>query len=376
MKYCLHCLRRWNHQLAHYDQITKCEYCGNESLLEKKRFKYVYDGKSYSNSSWYRKINLFTELANHCFVVRLHGDVIHPVYIRAILEKNTRKSTIQGLILPSILFFFLSLLSLLFIWKKELQAFLNVDFNQNVKVYFYFFSFLLFFFGTVLMIQWIRGMKIYATYQRGQARNVRLRNQEYLYLSKHIVAYKIDMEHKDIIYFKPLEVKEYQIREFIEHDAFDIYDLLKEKEVCQYLGRKPMKHIYEAVNLIHRSKEEYQQRKIHRLAIIDKKEHKAIGYIGLSKVGLDQENCEVVYALNKAYWGKGIMVIVLKEFVEYLIQVEHKSNIIGTHMKKNIKSGKVLLKAGFDRCETLDRTMKVGTKEEPLTGYRYIRRIK
>ena len=171
------------------------------------------------------------------------------------------------------------------------------------------------------------------------------------------------------IFFKIINDDLISIREINDYDINDLYELFSKESVCQFLGLNPIQDINLVKEKINRIREEYKQGSIYYLGIILKENDKLIGYIGLSRYDLSEKTCQVVYALNDNYWYKGIMVRALKLFVNYLLEVQQKELIIGTHIVENERSGKVMEKAGFKRDKNYDRIMNIKGIDQNLIGY-------
>ena len=109
------------------------------------------------------------------------------------------------------------------------------------------------------------------------------------------------------------------------------------------------------------------------MAICLKDSDSLIGYIGLSTYDLTIKTCQVVYAIEEAYWHQGYVSEALNAFILYLIDVEKKEIIYAGHVKENENSGKVLLKCGFERCESRDSNLVIHNEVKKIIGYIYKR---
>jgi RimJ/RimL family protein N-acetyltransferase len=176
------------------------------------------------------------------------------------------------------------------------------------------------------------------------------------------------MENHEI-YFRPISNDSVIIREFSPTDEEDLYILLSNINVVRYLGLEAMKNRESSLPFIRKIIDDYRKGMIYYLAIENKSDHRMIGYIGLSRYDLTLSTCQVVYALNETYWHRGLMVQALRLFVKYLIETENKEIIIATHIDENINSGRVMLKAGFQKDPDYDRTMVIKGVNRKLVGY-------
>lgn len=176
------------------------------------------------------------------------------------------------------------------------------------------------------------------------------------------------MENHEI-YFRPISNDSVIIREFSPKDDEDLYEMLSNINVVKYLGLEAMNCREASMRFIRKIIDEYRNGMIYYLAVENRSDHRMIGYIGLSRYDLTPATCQVVYALNEVYWHRGLMVQALKLFVSYLLETENKGIIIATHIDENINSGRVMLKAGFQRDPDYDRTMVIKGINRKLVGY-------
>jgi RimJ/RimL family protein N-acetyltransferase len=74
----------------------------------------------------------------------------------------------------------------------------------------------------------------------------------------------------------------------------------------------------------------------------------AVGSIGIfPQSDIHEKNAEMGYWLAEAYWGKGIMTKAIQEIVEYGFQTFDIVRIFARPFSTNLKSKRVLEKAGF-----------------------------
>jgi ribosomal-protein-alanine N-acetyltransferase len=175
-------------------------------------------------------------------------------------------------------------------------------------------------------------------------------------------------EKQEYISFKQLETNRLIIREFNISDASDYFSFASNEKVLKYLSSNALKSLDEAHTLIIKTRLEYMQGLIFKLAIVLKESNKVIGYIGLSKYDLSIYTCQIVYAIHEDYWSKGYVSEAVKEFVAYLKAVG-KTLIIAGHVKENEASGKVLLKNGFKRDPSRDTQMIINNELKSIINY-------
>jgi len=152
-----------------------------------------------------------------------------------------------------------------------------------------------------------------------------------------------------------IETERLIIRDLEEFDAKGIFDLDSDAEVHEYLGRKPIKTINEAEEIINYIRNQYVENGIGRWAIIDKKTMDFVGWTGLKyeeKVRENYNYYDLGYRLRKKYWGKGIASETAIESLNYGFNKLDLNEICAAADINNIASNKILKKIGLRFIET------------------------
>jgi putative acetyltransferase len=155
------------------------------------------------------------------------------------------------------------------------------------------------------------------------------------------------------------------LRQYVEEDFNDFYDLGKSKKVGPMAGWKP-----------HESEEE--SRKIFDsfikgdevYAIYHKEDKKVIGSFGIHPDSKRRiENVFALgYVLHEDYWGQGIIVEAGKEVIRHLFEDRCVKIITVYHYPFNKQSQRVIEKLGFKYEGTLRMATKIydGTIHDDL----------
>lgn len=93
-------------------------------------------------------------------------------------------------------------------------------------------------------------------------------------------------------------------------------------------------------------------------AIIEKSTGSVIGAVGVHGIDFKNRKTEVGYWLAKSYWGQGIVVEALNRVVEYLFLERKLDRVYARVWHPNVKSARVLEKAGFSHEGRLRRDIK------------------
>ena len=154
-----------------------------------------------------------------------------------------------------------------------------------------------------------------------------------------------------------IETERLIIRDLEAYDAQGIFELDSDPEVHEFLGKKPIKTIEEAKQLIDFIRAQYVENGIGRWAIIDKRTESFIGWTGLKyEQGLRKEFSyyDLGYRLLKKYWGKGIATETAIESLKYGFEKLELNEIGAAADINHLASNKILQKIGLQFIDTFD----------------------
>ena len=147
------------------------------------------------------------------------------------------------------------------------------------------------------------------------------------------------------------------LREFTIDDAVYLYNLNLDPEVIQFTGDKAFESIAEAKNFLEQY-DQYKKYGVGRLAVIDRKTNKFMGWCGL-KFSPHLNEYDIGFRFFKIFWNQGYATETSGKCLEFGFENLQISKIIGRSMAENKASIKVLEKIGmtfkmnfdFDGCE-------------------------
>lgn len=329
-----------------------------------KKGKVSLSGREYTLYKLFAHLSTFKIFSKESIVLKrdIKIDVLD---IKNIFLANINRTTKYGLIWPCNLFLVLTcLISWVLVVIQSNGDLLNYDGIENIFVFTAFLGFFFFACFIILLVKICRKDKIYVTHVGQKLRQKNITHKEYLEMIDIFDGYL----RKKFIYFKPISSERLIIRELNSADTMDYYQFGSKSENFTYMNTSVFNSVNDAKEMINKTIDEYQNNQIFKLAIELKDEKKVIGYIGLSKYDLSLYSCQIVYAIDAKYWGKGYVSEVVGVFVEYLKSIGKKLIIAG-HVEENIASGKVLLKNGFVRDPKRDTTMIIHKEIKKIINY-------
>ena len=149
------------------------------------------------------------------------------------------------------------------------------------------------------------------------------------------------------------ETDRFLLREIIESDYKDLFELDSDPEVHKYLGNNPQKDIKEAKKVIKHIRRQYEEFGIGRWAIIDKATNDFIGWTGLKYERDIRPNpyYDLGYRIKKKHWGKGIAQETALESLNYGFTKLKLPEICAAAHIDNSPSNAVLQKVGMQLIE-------------------------
>ncbi|MBQ4804220.1 GNAT family N-acetyltransferase [Aquimarina sp. MMG015] len=154
-----------------------------------------------------------------------------------------------------------------------------------------------------------------------------------------------------------IETERLIIRDLEEYDVQGIFELDSDPEVHEFLGKKPIKTIEEARQVIKFIRTQYKENGIGRWAIIDKETEDFIGWTGLKyEQDLRKEfnYYDLGYRLRKKYWGIGIATETAIESLKYGFERLDLKEIGAAADINHLASNNILKKIGLTFVDRFD----------------------
>ena len=155
-----------------------------------------------------------------------------------------------------------------------------------------------------------------------------------------------------------LETERTYLRNLTTKDAKDFFNLNLDQEVLRYTGDKPFKTVQKAKNFLEQY-DQYERYGVGRLAVIEKKSNKFIGWCGL-KFSPDLNEYDIGFRFLKNFWNQGYATETAKRCLEFGFKVLMLDEIVGRAMTENKASIKVLEKIGMTFKKNFDFDGKEG----------------
>jgi [ribosomal protein S5]-alanine N-acetyltransferase len=156
--------------------------------------------------------------------------------------------------------------------------------------------------------------------------------------------------------FPLLATQRLQLRPLLLEDDKDIYEIKSNREMIKYLDRPPMKTIFEARQFIEKINNGIALNRWIYWAISLKGNKSLIGTICIWRISEEEKKGEVGFELLPAFQGMGIIQEALNCVIEFGFNVLGLVSLEGEVDPQNIKSVKVMEKAGFKLIDYLRET--------------------
>lgn len=179
---------------------------------------------------------------------------------------------------------------------------------------------------------------------------------------------------KDSIYpqMKIIETDKYILRPICVEDAISMFEYYSQDKVVKYLPIKTHKSIVETKRFIRNYFiNSYKKGNVNHWAIIDKKNNKLIGNIGLNNVSNKDKEAEIGICINPIYWGNDISTDLTKYSLMYGFKVLNLEKITATTYEENPRTRKSLESLGFKYVKTYDKKMKISNSMKIIKCDKY-----
>lgn len=147
--------------------------------------------------------------------------------------------------------------------------------------------------------------------------------------------------------FPTLETERFILRRIDVHDAKEIFDYFSKDEVTRYYDLDSFTDIHQAIELIKRWDQRFEDRQGIRWGIAGKEDNKLVGSCGYHSWAKEHFKAEIGFEVAPQFWRKGIITEVLKPILAYGFQHMQLHRVEAYYDPANTASKKSLEKAGF-----------------------------
>ena len=155
-----------------------------------------------------------------------------------------------------------------------------------------------------------------------------------------------------------IETERLILRDLYKEDAQGIYELDSDPEVHNFLGKKPITSLDEAVEIIEFINLQYQENGIGRWAVIDKESKNFIGWSGFKFITTPINGrinyYDLGYRFIRKFWGKGFASESAKACLNYGFNKMNQKEFFAMADKNNLASNKILEKIGMIKIDEFD----------------------
>lgn len=144
-----------------------------------------------------------------------------------------------------------------------------------------------------------------------------------------------------------IETDRLLLRKFKINDVNDMFEWLGDEDVVKEFTFPVHEDISTTQKILEKWIRSYEVKDYFNWAITLKDSGKVIGNLAAIQINREHDRCEIYYALNRKYWGQGLMTESVKSIVEYLLISAGMNRVEAKCDTLNPASGKVLEKAGM-----------------------------
>ncbi len=155
-----------------------------------------------------------------------------------------------------------------------------------------------------------------------------------------------------------LETPRTYLRKLSANDAGDIYALNRDPEVLKYTGDEPFESV-ESARIFLLEYEQNHKNRPGRLAVINKKSGKFMGWCGL-KYSPEKDEYDIGFRFFKEYWNQGFATETALRCLNFGFADLKLETIVGRAMKVNTASIRVLEKLGMTFKQSFDSDLHDG----------------
>ncbi len=139
------------------------------------------------------------------------------------------------------------------------------------------------------------------------------------------------------------------LRSFSLTDALDFFNLRNDPVVMEYMDTDSLQTLDESTVKIQQLLIAFSNKRGVNWVIEEKKTHKFMGYAGFWKIDNENNRCEIGYALQPSFWGKGYMFEALSKLTSWAFNELQSHSIEANINPGNDRSRKLLVKLGFKK---------------------------
>ncbi len=146
-----------------------------------------------------------------------------------------------------------------------------------------------------------------------------------------------------------IKTKRLHIRELEFSDIQAVFEIFSNPEVIRYWGSPQMTEISQAENFVEETHAGFQNLKLLEWGIIENKTDRLIGTCAYSSWDRTNKRAEIGFALNREFWGNGMMKELLSAFIPFGFGKLELHRIEADVDPRNTASIKLLEFFGFKR---------------------------
>ncbi|MCD4712868.1 MAG: GNAT family N-acetyltransferase [Clostridiales bacterium] len=147
--------------------------------------------------------------------------------------------------------------------------------------------------------------------------------------------------------YPSLESNRLWLRQLVESDVSDLFEIFSSDKVTEYYGMFPMNDIEPVEQMINRFNQGFNEKRSIRWGLVEKSSGKVIGTCGYHNISQEHYRAEIGYELSEKYWNQGFMREALHKIICFGFEQMNFNRIEALVYPDNQSSRKALERLGF-----------------------------
>jgi ribosomal-protein-alanine N-acetyltransferase len=171
-----------------------------------------------------------------------------------------------------------------------------------------------------------------------------------------------------------LETERLLLRRLTLDDAADVFAYARDPLVAQYTSWEPHRSLQDSLDFLRGAVAAYERQEAYPWGMVHKADGVLIGTCGYLEWSRPHHKAEIGYALQRGYWGQGVMSEALRAVIAFGFTQMELNRIEACSLPENTGSWRVMEKAGMQREGVLREWVYSKGRFRDIVFYSLLRR--